>query len=117
MFSKVKGEELDGVLINNLNDVILVSFSTRYSGEARMMDASIKELTREYDSGVQFFCIDADENLDYIAAKGIHQLPTLVIYYNAELVYHGVGLHSKSSLRKMINQFLSRSIKSANQFN
>lgn len=110
MFSKVKGEELDRVLVNNVSDVILVSFSTRYSGEARMMDESIKELTREYDNGVQFFCIDADENVDYIVSKGIHQLPTLVIYYNAELVYHGVGLHSKSSLRKMINQYLSRPI-------
>lgn len=108
MFSKVKGEELDSILIDNMEDVILVSFSMRYSGEARMMDESIRELTREYESRVQFFRIDADENIDYVAAKGIYQLPTLVIYYNAELVYHGVGLHSKSNVRKMINQYLSR---------
>lgn len=108
MFSKIKGEELDELLRRETDEVVLLSFSTRYSGEARMLDASIKELVREYNGKVQFFRIDADENADYIAAHGIHQLPSLLIYYQTQLIYRGIGLHSKSKLRKLINQCVSR---------
>jgi thioredoxin 1 len=109
MFSKIKGEELEKILEKNINDIVLVSFSTRYSGQARMLEASIKELVKEYNNNIQFFRIDADENPEYVATKGIHQLPTLLIYHETQLIHSGSGLHSKSNLRKIIGEYLPTS--------
>lgn len=105
MFSKIKGEELNKGLKKNSKDIILVNFSTRYSGQTRMLDASIKELIEECGDNIQFFRIDADENTEYIAAQGIHQLPTLLIYYKTKLVHHG-SVHCKYNLCKIIKEYL-----------
>ena len=102
MFSTIKPKELNEILSKNLDEVILLVFSTQYSGESIMLCASIDELAEEYEDGVRFFHINADENADYIESQGIHQLPTLFIYAKSELVYQGKGLHSKSMLRRTL---------------
>jgi len=105
MLQTVTGEELEQILLENLTGTILVTFSSSYLGDCRILHDIIGELTEEFDSNMGFYSIDADEDENYVIAKGVYHVPATFIYNNSELVFFGQGLISKSNLRKKLRQF------------
>lgn len=108
MLQTVTGEELEQILQNNTEDTMLVTFTSAYLGNCRMLNDIIEELSEEFSTHVNCYSIDADTDNDYVANKGIYEVPVTLIYSNSELVFYGQGLFSKSNLRKKLNEFYNK---------
>lgn len=106
MLLTIKGDELDEELINKPEGIILVVFSAPFSGESRMLDEVIEELAEDFGSDMDFFRIDADAEPEFAAEKGIHTVPTVMVYTNSELIYYRKGLQGKFLLKGMIEKVL-----------
>ena len=105
MLQTVTGEELEQILSDSTAGTVLVTFTSAYLGESRILRDIIEELTEEFKKSINFYSIDADVDNGYIATKGVYQVPTTFIYNSSELVFYGQGLVSKSNLRRKLIEY------------
>jgi thioredoxin 1 len=99
MIQVISGAELEELLFNNAQSAIFVVMTSAYLGDCRILLDILEELSEEVGGSVDFYNMDADDNEEYIAEKGIYQVPTMLMYSNSELVFYRQGLMSKSNLR------------------
>lgn len=104
MYQDISGSELNKILVDNPNEIILVNYAAEYIGESNMLDNIVQELSRKDYDKIRFYRIDSDVSSDHVAAQGIFEIPTIVIYSSSELVYHATGLQSRYHLRKTLDK-------------
>ena len=70
------------------------------------MDPIIDRVSSEYSNKIKFCKIDYDLNPILIERYGIHELPTLLVFCNGELVDHRCGTVTQDELAEMLNHLL-----------
>ena len=85
---------------------LLVDFYASWCGPCRVMSPLIDKLERKYDDKINVLKIDVDDEEDLASKYKIHTVPSLMMFKNGEIVWHGVGIQSQSMLEKVIKQFM-----------
>lgn len=81
----------------------LVDFWAPWCGPCRMVSPVIEELSKEM-SGVRFFKVNVDEQEELASEFHIMSIPTLMLFYNGELVDQHVGAGTKSAIKEWIEE-------------
>ena len=87
-------------------ELVLVIFSTEWSGSCHMMAPIIEELESDYEGQVKVGKLDIDHNCRVAAQYGIRSTPTLLFFRNGQLVDHVVGVAPKRVLAEKLHALL-----------
>ncbi|MEZ3518339.1 MAG: thioredoxin [Muribaculaceae bacterium] len=84
---------------------VLVDFFATWCGPCQALAPVLEELHAEMGDRVKIIKIDIDENEALAAAMKVRSVPTLMIYKDGEQKWRGVGLHSRSDLKALLEQY------------
>ncbi len=79
---------------------VLVDVWMYNCGPCRQMAPEMEELAADFEHMAVVGKLNADDNPDLAAELGIRYLPTVLIYYQGELVYADSGFHSKGRMTR-----------------
>jgi thioredoxin 1 len=85
----------------------LVHFRAEWSGSSQLLNMICKDLERSYKGMVNFFDVDADAETELVKQFGIMEIPTLLMFFDGNVVDHVLGLTSKNKLIAKIENALS----------
>jgi thioredoxin 1 len=88
---------------------VLIEFFTKWSGAHHIVSASLREIQRNYSSRVVFRMIDAEAHRDIAMAYGVQTIPTILIFFNNQIVDHFIGLTSGSAIVDKLDALLDSS--------
>ena len=88
------------------NGVALVDFWAEWCGPCKMQLPIIEEFSGEMEGKATVGKVNVDEQLELAQSFGIQSIPTLILFKDGKPVKKLVGLHSKESLYKEVNQVL-----------
>ncbi len=83
------------------NVPVLVDFFATWCGPCQ----ALEELHAEMGDRVKIIKIDIDKNEALAVAMKVRSVPTLMIYKDGEQKWRGVGLHSRSDLKALLEQY------------
>ena len=97
-------QDLDEMIRKNNN--LVVKFSADWCGPCKVLGTTLKNLEPDEVGDVLFgeVDVDNDEFADVFTLLSIRNLPTLVYFYNGELVDRIVGLSQKNEIIEFINK-------------
>lgn len=86
-------------------ELVLVDFFATWCGPCQALAPVLEELHAEMGDRVKIIKIDIDKNEALAAAMKVRSVPTLMIYKDGEQKWRGVGLHSRSDLKALLEQY------------
>lgn len=81
--------------------IIVVDFFATWCGPCKMLGPVVEQAAGEM-SGVQFYKVDIDEEMELAQRYQIMSVPTLLFFKNGEPVKKSVGAISLDELKNMI---------------
>ncbi len=94
------------VEVINADKPVVVDVWADWCGPCKMLTPVIEQLSNEVDN-VKFVKLNADENQELIAALGVRNLPTLVLFKDGEVETVRMGAAPKSQILNWVNQHIS----------
>jgi len=88
--------------------LIVVDFWAPWCMPCRMLVPVLEKLEKEYDGRVEFAKLNTDENPNVAARYGIFSIPTVMMFYNGELVNTFIGAMPESAVRHEIEKALQK---------
>lgn len=85
---------------------VLVDFWATWCGPCKVQGPVVEELATEYQGKIKVGKLDVDQNQDTAGRFSIMSIPTLAIFNNGEIVKTMVGVQSKDTLKKTLDQFI-----------
>ncbi len=86
--------------------VVLVDFWAPWCGPCKMQGPIIEALAEEMQGKAKIGKCNVDDARSVAAELGVHQIPTLMIFKDGELVERLIGLKSKEDLTDKIQAHL-----------
>jgi thioredoxin 1 len=77
---------------------ILVSFHAKYCGPCKLVKKELKAVRDEMGDDVHLFAVDTEKFPSVAARYEVAGLPTLVIFYQGEILYRVEGVESAENL-------------------
>ena len=102
----ISDEAFSEEILNN-GQHVMVAFTTKWCGLCHIMEAIIDRIAAQFSDRIKFCQIDTEFNPIVKDRYGIHDLPTLLIFYKGEIVAHSVGALSQDELLAMLNSVLN----------
>lgn len=87
----------------NADKPTVVDVWAPWCGPCKMLTPVIEQLSEEMDN-VKFVKLNADENQELVAALGVRNLPTLVLFKDGEVETVRMGAAPKSQIMGWVNQ-------------
>ena len=85
---------------------IVMAFTATWCGLCHIMETIIDRLASQFSENIKFCKINFDRNPALKERYGIHELPTLLIFYKGELVDYRCGAVSQDELSGMLHKIL-----------
>ena len=86
--------------------LVLIDFWATWCGPCKVQGPILEDLSQEINESELKICkIDVDENKETANKFGILSIPTLMIKKDGEIVKQVAGVHSKTQIKSLINQF------------
>lgn len=83
-------EVLDEAFDNN--QMVILKFGSEYCESCHALECELEDIDEEFDN-VSVLTIDTDESMGLVERYQVHQLPTMVIYREKDMVvYHKKGV-------------------------
>jgi thioredoxin 1 len=70
------------------------------------MPAILKEVKDELREQVRIIKVDVDKNPNIASKYQIRSIPTLIIFKNGEVKWTGMGVHSASEIKRLVQEYL-----------
>lgn len=88
------------------NIPVLVDFWAEWCGPCKMIAPIISELAILYDSKIKIVKLNVDENSFVTAQYEIMSIPTLILFKDGKIVKKLIGVQSKSTLTKFLDEYI-----------
>lgn len=107
-------------LIQNVNDndfeetvlkakqPVLVDYWAEWCGPCKVVLPVIKEVAQDYQDRINVCKVDVDKNQGIAQKYGVRGIPTLMLFYQGEMINSKVGALSKNQLCEFIDDQLSK---------
>ena len=86
---------------------VLVDFWAAWCGPCKMIAPIIEQIADEYDGRLKVAKVNVDENRETASKFGIMSIPTMVLFFDGEVIERYVGFMPKEKLKKTIENTLS----------
>lgn len=86
---------------------VLVDFWAEWCQPCKMVEPVVDELSEEYSGKIMFGKINVDENADVPGNFGIMSIPTLMIFKDGKAIKTMVGVQSKDTFKKALDEALN----------
>lgn len=90
------------------NQYVVVDFWATWCGPCKQIAPFIEELAQEYEGKIAVGKCDVDENDELPGQFGVRNIPTVLFLKNGELVNKSVGAVTKSKLKEMFDDLLTK---------
>ena len=87
-------------------NVSLVDFNAPWCGPCKAQEPIMHELMEQYKTKVSVMEVNIDEKKELASHFRVQSIPTLIIFKNGQETKRFVGLQSKATLSKSLNQIL-----------
>lgn len=98
--------DMDQFLKKLGNGVTLVDFSATWCAPCKAQQPIIKELTKKYQKDASIIEMDIDKHKNLAKKLMIQSIPTLIIFKNGLEIQRFVGLQSKATISKNLDEAL-----------
>lgn len=85
---------------------VLVDFYADWCGPCKLMAPIVEQLAAEYEGKLKVGKLNVDETTDIAMKYGIMSIPTLIIFRKGEIFRKEIGVQTKKTVEKAINQAL-----------
>ncbi len=85
---------------------VLVDFWAEWCGPCRMLGPIVEEISAEYDGKAVVGKVDVDSQQEFAAKYGVRNIPTVLIFKHGEIVGRQVGVASKDTYTKALDELL-----------
>ncbi len=90
------------------NKLVIVDFWAPWCMPCRMLTPILEKLEKEYDGKVEFAKLNTDENPAIASKFGIFSIPTVMMFYQGEIVNTFIGAMPESAVKHEIEKALSK---------
>lgn len=87
----------------NCSQMVLVYFGASWCEQCKMLASILKEIENEQDE-IKIAQVDVEKEKDLADKNHIMNMPTMLLYKNAEIVETAMGLKSKDEIIKLIEK-------------
>ncbi|RLI83315.1 thioredoxin [Archaeoglobales archaeon] len=88
--------------------LVVVDFWAPWCMPCRMLTPVLEKLEKEYNGKVEFTKLNTDENPNIAARFGIFSIPTVMMFYDGEIVNTFIGAMPESAVRLEIEKALEK---------
>ena len=83
---------------------VLVDFYTDWCGPCKLMNPILKELKAKMGDKINIIKIDAEKNADATIRYQVRGVPTLILFYQGNVLWQQAGVVQAKQLETIINQ-------------
>ena len=94
-------------VIKSEDCLVLIAFVSDWSSTCYLFDIIIEKLSKELMKHISIFKIDIEKNMKTVAAYGIKEVPSILIFKNGALIDRFDGLKSKNELESNLEGHIS----------
>jgi thioredoxin 1 len=91
--------------------ISLVQFKVEWIGACQIIAPVYFELSEQYNSHVNFYTIDVEDEKGLMMQYGISELPTILFFRAGEIIDYIAGLVPKKVIESKIEHALSTTLK------
>ena len=92
-------------VLDNKELPVLVDFWASWCVPCKMLAPILDELEKEYDGKFKYAKLEIDESPNTPSQLGIMSIPTIIIFKGGKEVFRSVGVQTKSTYQKALDQF------------
>ena len=107
--TKISDSNFDSMIITTSNKPKLIFFLANWSGPSRMIRPILEETVKKFQSKMEFYELDIDDNSATAMKYYVMNAPTLIIFKNGQIVTTLVGLANRDKLNKIIEKAIETS--------
>ena len=82
---------------------VLVDFSAEWCGPCKMMKPVLEQLKRKMTDKIRIIKIDVDRNPELSQKYNIRSVPSLMLFQEGRICWHGIGVVTSDYLENVIN--------------
>ncbi len=90
--------------VTKSSKLVIVDFFATWCVPCQMMTEVLHDVEKEYESDIEVFKVDVDENQDTAIRYEINSMPTLVFFKDGEEIERRVGFVEKDQLVSLIEE-------------
>ena len=83
---------------------VLVDFYADWCGPCKRMAPIVEQLASEYEGKITVGKVNIDDSTDLAIKYGVMSIPTLIVFRRGEVIRKEVGVQTKATVAKAINQ-------------
>ncbi|MFK8007570.1 MAG: thioredoxin family protein [Saprospiraceae bacterium] len=91
------------VVVAQRQPTVLV-FGTQWSGNSEIVDSMMERVSQKFNSDIQFFKVDLEEQANISNFFGVHSVPTIVLIKDGEVVERIEGFIPAKKVQKKIKE-------------
>jgi thioredoxin 1 len=103
---KALTDESFNIILEESKFPFIVMFETSWCGTSHLMNRILNQLVSDFKHKIQFFSIDVETNKVVKKRFHVHEIPTLMIIQNGQVVQKIEGIISRKDLEKKINSLI-----------
>ncbi len=102
-YKKITTQIFEKVVVAQQQPSVLV-FGAEWSGNSEIVDNMMKRLSQEFNTGIQFFKVDHEEQNNISKFLGVNSVPTTVLVKEGEVVDLIKGFLPAKRVREKIKE-------------